>query len=137
MKVLVDTSVWVDFFNQHPSPQADLLTRLVEDEVELVTCGVVIAEFFQGIRRTETLAELEGHFRFMSYVAPNEPRSYFAAASLFRGLRARGITIRSTIDCLIACLAAENDALLLAKDKDMTAILDSGLCEARGVPIPQ
>ncbi len=35
MRVLVDTSVWVDFFNQHPSHEADLLTRLIEDEAEI------------------------------------------------------------------------------------------------------
>lgn len=135
MRVLVDTSVWVDFFNDHPSPQAELLTSLIEDEVELVTCGVIVAEFFQGIRRTESLVDLESHFRFLSYVAPREPESYFAAASLFRQLRAQGITVRSTIDCLIARLAEENDVLLLARDRDMTAILASGLCQARGVPL--
>ena len=134
MRVLVDTSVWVDFFNQHPSSHTDLLTRLIEDEVELVTCGVVVAEFFQGIRRTDSLPELESHFRFMSYLAPREPETYFAAAALFRGLRARGITIRSTIDCLIACLAKENNTPLLAKDRDMTMILASEICQVRGVP---
>lgn len=136
MRVLVDTSVWVDFFNQHSSPQAELLTRLIEDEVELVTCGLIVAELFQGVRRPETLPVLEDHFRFMSYVAPREPESYFAAADLFRALRARGVTIRSTIDCLIARLAEENDLLLLAKDRDMVEILASGLCQARGVPAP-
>lgn len=99
-----------------------------------MTCGVIVAEFFQGIRKPKTLPELESQFRFMSYVAPREPESYFAAAALFRALRARGDTIRSTIDCLIACLAEENDLLLLAKDRDVVAILASGLCQARGVP---
>ncbi len=133
MKVLVDTSVWVDFFNEHPSSEAELLTRLIEAEVELVTCGVIIAEFLQGIRRERTLPTLESHFRFLSYLSPREPQTYFSAARLFRKLRARGITIRSTIDCLIACLAEENDILLLAKDRDMTAILESGLCRAQAV----
>jgi predicted nucleic acid-binding protein len=43
MRVLVDTSVWVDFFNQHPSPQAEMLARLLQDEMEILTCGIVIA----------------------------------------------------------------------------------------------
>ena len=50
MRVLVDTSVWIDFFNGHPSPEAETLAQLIEDEVELLTCGVVVAEFMQGIR---------------------------------------------------------------------------------------
>lgn len=134
MKVLVDTSVWVDFFNRHPSPQAELLVRLIEDEVDLVTCGVVIAELFQGIRRKESLPELEGHFRDMDCLAPREPDTYFAAALLYRELRARGLTIRSTIDCLIVRLAEENGALVLAKDRDIVRILGSGLTAARGLP---
>lgn len=133
MKVLVDTSVWVDFFNEHPSPEAELLIRLIESEVDLVTCGVIIAEFMQGIRKARTLPTLENHFRFLSYLTPREPQTYFSAARLFRELRARGITIRSTIDCLIARLAEENDVLLLAKDRDMTAILESGLSQVRSV----
>lgn len=134
MKVLVDTSVWVDFFNQHRSPQAELVTRLIEDEVEIATCGVIVAEFFQGIRRLDVLDELESHFHAMSYLAPREPGTYYAAATLFRQLRSRGVTIRSTIDCLVACLASENGALLLAKDRDMAAIVGSGLCDVRGMP---
>lgn len=134
MRVLVDTSVWVNFFNQHPSPEAETLTRLIEDEVELVTCGVVIAEFMQGIRKENTLPELERHFRFLTYISPREPQTYLSAARLFRRLRAKGITIRSTIDCVIARLAEEHDVLLSAKDRDMTAIQESGLCQARKIP---
>ena len=134
MRVLVDTSVWIDFFNEHPGKEAEILAQLLRDEAEIVTCGVVITELFQGIRRTASLPELEGQFRDMECLAPREPDTYFAAASLYRDLRARGITIRSTIDCLIACLAAESDALLLARDRDVVQILDSGLSGARGLP---
>jgi len=113
------------------------LTRLIEAEVELVTCGVVIAEFFQGIHKTETLPELNHHFRLLSYLTPREPESYLAAAALFRALRGQGITIRSTIDCLIACLAEENNVSLLAKDRDIHMILASGLCRAQGLSEPE
>ena len=134
MSVLVDTSVWVDFFNGHPSREAALLSELLEEEARIVTCGVILAEFFQGLRRTRSLIALEPHFRSMDYLVPKDPDTYFAAASLFRQLRQKGITVRSTIDCLIARLAEENSALLLAKDRDMTAILDSGLCGAKRLP---
>lgn len=136
MRILVDTSVWVDFFNEHPSREAELLGRLIEDEVQVVTCGVVIAEFFQGIRREESRAPLEEQFRSMGQLVPREPETYFAAADLFRALRAKGITIRSTIDCLIALLAEENDVLLLAKDRDLTHIVESGLSNVKVLPIP-
>lgn len=136
MRVLVDTSVWVDFFNRHPSAEAETLRRLLEDEVEIVTCGVVLAEFLQGVRHDKDLAVLEGHFRDMECLAPKEPDTYLAAAMLYRKLRARGLTIRSTIDCLIASLAAEHGALLLARDRDLASILASGLTTARAMPVP-
>lgn len=129
MKVLVDTSVWVDFFNRFSSPEAEELTRLIEAEIPVLTCGVVIAEFFQGVRRGDSLAELEKHFRAMDCLKPREPETYLEAATLFRQLRERGITIRSTIDCLIARLAEEHSVLLLAKDRDLRLIAESGLCQ--------
>ena len=135
MRVLVDTSVWADFFNDADTREARVLARLIEDEIELVTCGVIIAELFQGLRKTRYLSELERQFREMECLTPREPDTYFAAAELYRSLRRRGITIRSTIDCLIARLAEENDALVLARDKDLAAILDSSASNARAVPI--
>ena len=135
MTVLVGTSVWVDFFNDYPSQEAQGLANLIEDEVEIVTCGLVLAEFFQGIRNRRSLKSLEVYFRDMVNLKPREPETYLVAAELYRGLRARGVSVRSTVDCLIARLAEEAGVLLLAKDRDMRLILDSGLCKVRRVPL--
>ena len=135
MTVLVDTSVWVDFFNDYPSQEAQGLANLIEDEVEIVTCGLVLAEFFQGIRDRRSLKSLEVYFRDMVNLKPREPETYLAAAEIYRGLRARGVSVRSTVDCLMARLAEEAGVSLLAKDRDMRLILDSGLCRARSVPL--
>ena len=135
MTVLVDTSVWVDFFNRHNSREADALARLIEDEAEIATCGVVLAEFFQGIRDRESLKTLEGFFRDMPLLTPREPDTYLAAAELYRSLRARGVSVRSTIDCLIVRMAQEADVLLLAKDRDINRIIESGLCKVKAVAV--
>jgi predicted nucleic acid-binding protein len=135
MRVLVDTSAWVDFFNGHPSPQADALARMINEEADVLTCGVVVAEVLQGIRRSKSLDEIEGHFREMEWLTPREPETYVEAADLFRQLRSRGLTIRSTIDCIIAKLAEENDALLLSKDRDIQLIVDSNLLDIRSLPL--
>jgi hypothetical protein len=137
VRVLVDTSVWVDFVNGHPSPEADALAALLRDECDVLTCGVVAAEFLQGIRDLDSRVTLEGHFRDMEWLTPREPDTYLEAAALYRQLRERGVTIRSTIDCLIARLADEHDCLLLAKDRDMRHIFDSGLVTAREYPTPR
>jgi predicted nucleic acid-binding protein len=47
MRVLVDTSVWVDFFNGHPSTQAETLARLISEDADLLTCGLVVSEVLQ------------------------------------------------------------------------------------------
>ena len=135
MRVLVDTSVWADFFNQADTPEALLLAQLISDEVEIVTCGVIIAEFFQGLRRAASITELESHFRDMECLSAEEPDTYFLAAKLYRDLRRKGVTVRSTIDCLIVQLGASHDALLLARDRDISLILQSGLTKARAVAI--
>jgi predicted nucleic acid-binding protein len=133
MRVLVDTSVWVDFFNGYASPEADALAQLIEEEMELLTCGVIVAEFMEGIRDRKTNTTLESHFKEMDWLTPREPDTYLLAAQLFRKLRERGITIRSTIDCLVAQLAAENSALLLSKDRDMAQILNSGIIKVKSI----
>ena len=133
MTVLVDTSVWVDFFNGYSSPEAESLALLIEDEVEVVTCGLVMAEFFQGIRDRKSLNTLRRFFLDMRLLQPQEPETYFSAAELYRELRARGVSVRSTVDCVIARLAEEAGTLLLAKDRDMKQIIDSGLCKVKQV----
>ncbi len=92
---------------------------------------MVLAEVLQGFREDDTVRKLEPYFRDMRYFAPVEPQTYLDAAWLYRRLRITGITVRSTIDCLIACLAAKNGAPLLAKDRDMDRIIDSGLCDVK------
>jgi predicted nucleic acid-binding protein len=135
MRVLVDTSAWVDFFNGHSSPEADALARLIQEEVDVLTCGVVVAEVLQGLRRSKTRKTIERHFLDMEWLTPHEPETYLRAAGLYRDLRSTGITIRSTIDCLIATLAAEHRALLLSKDRDIRRIIESGLLDVRALPI--
>ena len=127
MSILVDTSVWADFFNGFASAEALTLARCIDREEDIVTCGVALAEFFQGLRRTQDFRRLEPFFRQMRLLAPREPDTYLAAAQLFRSLRERGVTIRSMVDCLIVQLADENACYMLAKDRDMRNILASGL----------
>lgn len=127
MKVLVDSSAWIDFLNGHRSPESDLLARLVTGDAELLTCAPVVAEVFQGLRRDAERSRLEKLFRRLAWIEHRGIDSALRAARVFRDLRAAGITVRSTIDCLIAVLAEENGGLLLARDRDLAAIADSGL----------
>ena len=125
MKVLVDTSAWVEFLNGTRSQEALAVDRLLAGEDDVCTCGVVVAEVFQGIRREREA--LEGFFRKMTLLEAAGLTTYLKAAGLYRSLRRRGVTVRSTIDCLIAVLAEEHGCALLFRDRDLRLVVSSGL----------
>lgn len=131
MRVLVDTSAWVDYLNGHPTAAARAVSEVLEAEDDVCTCGIVVTEVFQGLRRDKGRERLASFFREMMFLEPSGFDLYLRAAELYRGLRERGITVRSTIDCLIAVIAEEGRCYLLAHDRDMDHILASGLVATR------
>lgn len=130
MRVLVDTSAWVDFLNGFPSPAADALAELLQGADDVCTCGIVVAEVFQGLRRDPGRETIQRSFEDMTFLEPPGIHLYLRAAALYRSLRERGRTVRSTIDCIIAAIAEDRGCYLLARDRDMDVILDSGLLKA-------
>jgi hypothetical protein len=120
----------VDFLNGFRSPAADALAELLEGDDEVCTCGIVVAEVFQGLRRAPGRDVIRRSFEDMTFLEPPGSHLYLRAADLHRALRQRGRTIRSTVDCIIATLAEDAECDLLARDRDMDAILDSGLLKA-------
>ena len=130
MRVLVDTSAWVDFLNGFPSPAADALAELLKGDDDVCTCGIVVAEVFQGLRKDQGRDTIRRSFEDMTFLEPAGIHLYLRAAELYRVLRERGKTVRSTIDCIIAAIAEDGGCDVLARDRDMDAILDSGLVKA-------
>lgn len=114
---MVDSSVWIDHLNNQPTPQVQRLRgQLLTGDVAL--CDFVLMEVLQGIRddrrHDRTLAALQTYPIHSLGGAPLAIR----AANNYRSLRARGITIRSSIDCLIATFCIENGFELLHSDRD-------------------
>jgi len=137
VRVLVDTSVWGDFLNGYPSPHADVLGELLEGDHEVCTCGIVVAEVFQGLRRAQGREAIRRSFEDLPFLEPSGIGLYLRAAEVFRTLRARGRTVRSTVDCVIAALAEENRCAVLARDRDLDTLLASGLLKAEAWPVPE
>jgi predicted nucleic acid-binding protein len=131
VRILVDTSVWGDFLNGYPSPEAEALAELLAGDEDICACGVIVAEVLQGLRREKGRRDVERLLRELTFLEAIGPDPYIKAAGLYRALRQRGKTVRSTIDCLIAVVAAENGCYVLAKDRDLGLVLDSGLVRAR------
>lgn len=130
MRVLVDTSAWVDFLNGYPSRECSALRFLLQEEHDLCTCGIVVSEVFQGLRKDESRAEIDALFKELTFLEPLGVPLYIRAAEIYRLLRKKGKTIRSTIDCIIVAIAEENNCFVLARDRDIETILASGLVEA-------
>lgn len=120
--MLVDTSVWIDYFNGHSSLEADRLARAIADHEPILLCGIVLTEILLGLRNdaeAERIAEILDAF---DGVPEPEITDYREAATLYRRCRAKGYTIRSTIDCLIAQLCIRHHHSLLTKDHDFRLI---------------
>jgi predicted nucleic acid-binding protein len=135
MKVLVDTSVWVDFLNGYASAEADALAELLHGEDDICTCGLIVTEVFQGLRKDETRAKIVELFREATFLEPSGFDLYLRAAELFRSLRRKGRTVRSAADCIIAAIAEDAGCHLLSKDRDMHLIVDSGEARLRAWPV--
>ena len=120
--MLVDTSVWIDYFNGHTSPQSDYLAGAIDAAVPLVIPGLVLTEILLGLR-SEAEATRIADLLSVYEPAPEPDRAdYIEAAAIYRQCRGRGYTIRSTIDCLIAQICLSNGYPLLSKDRDFNAI---------------
>lgn len=134
MRVLVDTSAWVDHINDHDSAPARALDSLLAGDDDICTCGVIVAEVLQGMRRPAGYERVRDGFEDLTFLRAGDMRLYVRAAEIFRALRQRGITVRSTIDCLIAALAEEHRCHLLHRDADLTRIVDSGAVDLPAWP---
>lgn len=129
MRVLVDSSAWIDLINAHESPEAAALADLLAGDDDVCTCGVIVAEVLQGLRRPSGYARVRDGFADLTFLVPMGMPLYVRAADIYRTLRRRGRTVRSTIDCLIAAIAEENRCHLLHRDSDLREITESGVVD--------
>ena len=113
--ILVDTSVWIEVFAK-PS-RIDLGSWVELDQI--VTCLPVIQEVLQGFRdeRAFRLAR-DAMFAFPFVESPLEASLFEEAVGLYRTARRAGVTVRSSIDCLIAACAIRHGLTVLHQDRD-------------------
>ena len=121
MMILIDTSVWIDFFLSKPSPHVHNLETLISDEDDICICGIVLTEVLQGIKHEKEYHKTKEYFKDLVYL-PMHYSTYLKSAEIYRTLRKKGITIRRVLDCLIASVAIENNIPILHNDKDFLQI---------------
>ena len=122
MEILVDTSVWVDFFNGIESPGAGGLHKMIAAEDPVCISDVILAETLQGFRNNEEFESAKIHLLHFPTYSLQSPEGYVRAAQLYRICRKEGITVRKTIDCLIAQTALDHGLFLLHQDNDFDKI---------------
>jgi predicted nucleic acid-binding protein len=121
--ILVDTSVWIDHLNDNRTDAVTTLRRLV-GFAPLLVGDLILCEILQGLRSDREGATVEQALRRFDVVSLVTPALAVQAATNYRFLRAKGITIRKTIDLLIATFCIENDHALLHADRDFDPIRD-------------
>lgn len=115
--ILVDSSVWIDVLRGINTPQVAFLRENL-GQTPMVIGDLVLTEVLQGVP-TESLARrTEKYLLDFPVVELGGERNAIQAAHHFRHLRAKGYTIRKTVDLLIATWCIANDMLLLHNDRD-------------------
>lgn len=115
--VLVDSSVWIEVFRR----QSTFDIEAMVDLEEIVTCLPVIQEVLQGFDDQQAYATArEAMFSFPIVESPITASVFDSAIDLYRSARRSGLTIRSSVDCLIAACALRHSLMVLHADRDFT-----------------
>jgi predicted nucleic acid-binding protein len=125
--VLVDTSVWINFFKAIETPSS-LFLKTNLGNIIIATCPVIVQEVLQGVLADKEFKKVSAYFEALTKLSGNSYELAHDAAMLYRELRKKGFTIRKPNDCLIASYAIKNNVKLLHDDKDFYFIaMNSGL----------
>ena len=124
-KTVVDSSVWVDFFNRRASPQSDKVKSILISSATkspFIILPVIMQEVLQGIEDTKLYTIIKENLFGLEFIDLDSYDLAVKSAELFRVLRKKGITIRKPNDCLIAATCIENNFSILHNDKDFDNI---------------
>jgi predicted nucleic acid-binding protein len=117
--ILLDTSAWIEYFKKNSTFKLNLLYK----PSEIYLCLPVYQEILQGIGDDNIYLQIKKALDSSNFLEnPISKEVFEEASSLYRLTRKKGITIRSTMDCLIATIAIRNNATVLHKDRDFSQI---------------
>ena len=115
--ILVDTSVWIDLFKGKDTAEVCQLENFLEAAEGIAICGIILTEVLQGVKDDKQYARILERFDDFYFLEMSRT-TYVRAANLFRTLQKKGITVRKSVDCIIAAVAIENNIPLLHNDRD-------------------
>jgi predicted nucleic acid-binding protein len=122
--IVVDTSVWVDVLNERGSPQALRCVELIEGGEPIALTDIVFTEILQGFRSEKEARLVERHLKAFPVLRLGGLEDFALAAELYRRARRAGVTIRKTLDCLIAAPCVRTGAPILHSDADFDRLAE-------------
>jgi len=114
---IVETTVWIDFINGSDKPHAVWLERN-RSQAGLGVIDLIFCEVLQGFRDEKLFRDVRNELLKLGVHSSGGAELALASAQNYRFLRARGITVRKTIDCLIATYCIRGGHTLLHNDRD-------------------
>ena len=121
--IVVDSSVWIDAFRGNQTPQVILLDQLIGQNA-LAVGDLILAEVLQGVDTEHEFARVLQRMRTMPIIAISSETVAIEAARNYRRLRSLGITVRKTIDTLIATRCIIDGHELLYSDRDFDPFVE-------------
>ncbi len=120
--LVVDSSVWIDFFNARPGTGREVLRGLLDrGEIRIVVPDLVLFEVLRGFRLERELRTARQLMEALAVEPTLGSGTALAAVEHYRSLRGRGRTVHSSIDVLVATFCIEHDYALLHGDRDFDA----------------
>lgn len=121
--ILVDTSVLIDFLKGKNNPEIDKFNTILELNIPFGITSHIYQELLQGSATQKDFDALKKYLdTFTIYSPQDQIKSYANAAYIYFQCKKKGITVRSSIDCLIIQIAREHHLKLLHNDKDFDNI---------------
>lgn len=121
--ILADSSVWIDHFRDVETPSSSLLAVLLA-EGSVATADLVIVEILQGIDKNREFERIRRLFDELELIIISDEKIAVEAARNFRRLRSLGITVRKTIETLIATRCIQDGHTLLYSDRDFDPFVE-------------
>lgn len=115
--VIVDSSVWIDFLNGITNPETQWLDFQLDHE-RIGLTSLILAEVLRGLRDDREAASVQAELIKFEIIETIDTTMAVQAAAHYRHLRQRGITVRKTVDLLIASLCIRDEHVLLHRDRD-------------------
>lgn len=122
--ITADASVWIAFFHGQPTPQARALDAALDDAAnEIVLLDVTLMEVLRGFRHESDWRHARSLFAPLPLFTAGGEAVALTAATLYRDLRRRGVTVRSAIDLLVGAWCIRNRCALIHADRDFDGLV--------------